>query len=65
MPVSQLATFISLLPRIEEVLQSKGETIPRPDFDGAQATRQTSGDDSTNDRKEGKRNFEETSDEES
>ena len=32
LPIAQLATIISLLPHLETVLQSKGETLPRPDY---------------------------------
>lgn len=32
MPVDQFASFITILPEIEALLQESGETVPRPNY---------------------------------
>lgn len=69
MPLAQFSTLIALLPHIETVLQQKGETVPRPEYD-----KMADGDDgpaAAGDDEDGealavveKKNFEATSEEE-
>ncbi|KAI4170861.1 MAG: hypothetical protein LQ343_004625 [Gyalolechia ehrenbergii] len=69
LPLAQYSTFLTLLPEIESALAKKGEKVPRPDFSGAEA--EVVGDDVSEggdgeeaEEKEGKKNFEATSEEE-
>lgn len=66
MPIAQFSTLISLLPHIETVLREKGEALPRPAYEAAEpvAMDQESEPEAASSKKEGKRNFEETSEEE-
>ena len=34
LPLSQFATLVEILPQIESILKEKGQTIPRPDYEG-------------------------------
>ena len=68
MTVEQFSTLISVLPEIESALAAKGESLPRPDYserkDEEEKVRNTDEeDDKVKDDVEGKKNFEETSDE--
>ncbi|KAL9003680.1 MAG: hypothetical protein Q9188_003461 [Gyalolechia gomerana] len=69
LPLAQYSTLLTLLPEIEAALAKKGEKVPRPDFSGAKA--EVVGDDVSEggdgeeaEEKEGKKNFEATSEEE-
>ena len=69
MPVAQFAAVVSLLPHIETVLKEKGETIPRPEYDKAEGAeppdtdQEAAVDSEVSENKTGKKNFEQTSDE--
>ncbi|CAD6591861.1 MAG: hypothetical protein ASARMPREDX12_005467 [Alectoria sarmentosa] len=67
LPIEQFNTLIKLLPQIETALAEKGESIERPDYGGVVASAAVDEDDDEEDEeveKKGKKNFEETSDEE-
>ncbi|MCJ1434791.1 hypothetical protein MMC27_004161 [Xylographa pallens] len=72
MPIAQLSSLIALLPHIETVLKSKGETLPRPEYDKVDAGVRGGGGGKANKWAEvtdeadggGKKNFEATSEEE-
>ncbi|KAL9133076.1 MAG: hypothetical protein Q9175_005753, partial [Cornicularia normoerica] len=67
LPIEQFNTLIKLLPHIETVLAEKGQSIERPDYSGAGASAAVDEDDDEEDEeveKKGKKNFEETSDDE-
>ncbi|KAF2835671.1 PC4-domain-containing protein [Patellaria atrata CBS 101060] len=66
LPMDQYTAFIAVMPKIEEVLTNKGETVPRPDFSQpsksqASPVKQEEGEDEDDNVK---KNFEATSDEE-
>ena len=61
MTIDQYSAFIAIMPQIEALLSQKGETVPRPSFDGA-APSASEDDDDEGDPK--KSNIEATSDEE-
>jgi hypothetical protein len=70
MPIAQFAALINALPHIEAVLKTKGETIPRPDYsiadhsgsDSDKHLAKNEGEDAAS-VKAGRKNFEETSEE--
>jgi hypothetical protein len=70
MPVAQFAALIRTLPHIESVLKTRGEAIPRPDYDiadlggGGGEPPAKRGDGGAVPAKAGRKNFEETSEEE-
>ncbi|KAL8711668.1 MAG: hypothetical protein Q9225_007086 [Loekoesia sp. 1 TL-2023] len=66
LPLAQYSTLLTLLPEIEVALAAKGEKVPRPDYSGEKAAVEAdAGDDGEGGaKKEGKQNFEATSDEE-
>ena len=70
MPIAQFGAIVSLLPHIETVLKENGETIPRPEYDKVEGDGPPDVDEDTGvdceEREEtkGKKNFEQTSDEE-
>ena len=73
LPLDQFNTLITLLPEIETALASKGQSISRPDYSNAGASASSAAamdEDENEDEVEkvqktmGKKNFEETSDEE-
>ena len=70
MPVAQFSAFVALLPHIETVLKSKGEMLPRPEYDkvemGASSGGEMDGEAEVTDEDVvgGKKNFEATSEEE-
>ena len=69
MPIAQFGAVVSLLPHIEKVLKEKGETIPRPEYDKAEGAeppevdQETGVDSEEHEATKGKKNFEQTSDE--
>lgn len=64
MSVEQYSALIQIMPQVEELLSSKGEKLPRPDFSGAT---QVDGDEDDDDEEEKERdakaNIDATSDE--
>lgn len=38
MTMEQYAAFINVMPQVEELLTGKGESVPRPDYDGEKET---------------------------
>ena len=68
LPIEQFNTLIKLLPQIETALAEKGESIERPDYGGVGASAAVDEEDDEEEdeevEKKGKKNFEETSDEE-
>ena len=66
LPIEQFNTIIKLLPHIEPVLAAKGQQIARPDYSGARESGAAAGgrEDKEEAEVKGKKNFEETSDEE-
>ena len=71
MPVAQFGALVALLPHIESVLKSKGEVLPRPEYDkvdtgdgGGEGEDEEEEEAAEEDGVEGKKNFEATSEEE-
>ena len=68
MPMAQFSTLVTLLPHIETVLTEKGEKIPRPDYDAQDPPGNEGGEGGEepvgNGGSSRKKNFEETSEEE-
>ncbi|MCJ1386459.1 hypothetical protein MMC17_009585 [Xylographa soralifera] len=71
MPIAQFGSLIALLPHIETVLKSKGETLPRPEYDKVQSgvgggggKEDEEAEVTDEDDAQGKKNFEATSEEE-
>ena len=68
LPIEQFNALIKVLPDIETVLAEKGQSIQRPDYSGAGASAALDDEDEEDDEDEvektGKKNFEETSDDE-
>ena len=67
LPLEQWNAILRLLPHIETVLAEKGHSVERPDYSGAGASAAAAEADEEEDEEEevkGKKNFEETSDEE-
>ena len=69
LPIEQFNTLIKLLPNIETVLAGKGQSIERPDYSGAGAAaaveeKEEEAEEDEEMEKTGKKNFEETSDDE-
>ena len=71
LPIDQFNILIKLLPNIETALAGKGQSIERPDYSGAGAAAAVDeeGEDEEEEEEEevetrGKKNFEETSDDE-
>ena len=72
MPLEQFSMVINLLPHIETELKGKGFDLPRPDYTAKESSGQLDGADEDEDVKDaseeeeaaGKKNFEETSEEE-
>lgn len=78
--IAQYQTFVTLLPEIEAALLAKGETVPRPEYgaaapaaaarakdgegDEVEAEVEGEGKEGKGEKRNGKRNFEATSDEE-
>ncbi|KAL8810318.1 MAG: hypothetical protein Q9223_002992 [Gallowayella weberi] len=73
LPLAQYSTLLTLLPNIEAALAAKGETVPRPQYDGAKISEDDppdegagNGDEVEDDEAPGdgrKKNFEATSEE--
>jgi hypothetical protein len=63
MPLDQFSSLIELLPHIESVLRGKGERLPRPGYNGLQKVEEST-DEKLTEQGGGKKNFEETSEEE-
>ena len=63
MPLNQFSSMFSLLPQVEAVMREKGESLPRPDYSGCEKA-EVAGQSPDSDVDSGKRNFEETSEEE-
>ena len=74
MPLEQFGMVIALLPHIESVLKDKGLDIPRPNYEAKGGSGQVDGadeeesdeavEDASEEGESGKKNFEETSEEE-
>ncbi|KAM0800713.1 transcriptional Coactivator p15-domain-containing protein [Usnea florida] len=67
LPIEQFNTLIKVLPEIEVALAKKNQSVSRPDYSGAGASAAVEDDEEEDDEemeREGKKNFEETSDEE-
>ena len=62
MTVEQYSAFVGLMPQIETLLSQKGESVPRPNYDGAPPPADEDDEDEEDDEK--KANIEATSDEE-
>jgi len=63
--MEQFNTIIKLLPHIETALADKGESVERPDYSGAGASAAAdAGEDDEEQDVKGKKNFEQTSEEE-
>ena len=71
MPIEQFSTLVTLLPSIEKALRAQGIEVPRPDYGGVEegggaegeGDKEIGEDDEGGD-EGGKKNFEETSEEE-
>ena len=66
MTVEQYSALIAIMPQIERLLSQKGESVPRPNFEGTpqDAARDDDDEDADADEEEKKANIEATSDEE-
>lgn len=67
LPIEQFNALIKVIPDIEAALAEKGQSIQRPDYSGAGASAALDEEEEEEDEeveKEGKKNFEETSDDE-
>lgn len=67
LPIEQFNALIKVIPDIETALAEKGQSIQRPDYSGAGASAALDEEEEEDDEvveKKGKKNFEETSDDE-
>ena len=66
MTVEQYSALIAIMPQLESLLSQKGESVPRPNFDGApqNGSGQNDDEDDVADEEDKKANIEATSDEE-
>ncbi len=63
MTVEQYSALVTIMPQIESLLAQKGETVPRPHFDGAPQGVDEENGDEQEEAEPGKANIEATSDE--
>jgi hypothetical protein len=69
LPINQFAALVKALPAVEQVLKERGERLPRPDYDklgkdgAAEELDDTDAEKKSEAKRERKRNFEETSEE--
>lgn len=63
--LEQYEALVGSMPAIESALASRGQTVSRPNYDGApEQENKIKSDGESEDEKEGKKNFEATSEEE-
>ena len=63
MSVEQYSALIQIMPQVEDLLKSRGETIPRPSYGGSPSTHDGDEDGHAAEERAAKPNIEATSDE--